>query len=87
VFDPTREFSFLALSLAFMLLFFAGLAAGNDGDLDLTWGPLSGGRAVTDVTGIGSGRAMVVQGDGKVVVVGKANQNGDFVVDVNGYFQ
>jgi uncharacterized delta-60 repeat protein len=47
-----------------------------DGSPDLTFGPIAGGRVLTDVGGQDFGQAMALQGDGKIVVVGVTSVSG-----------
>ncbi|MFP5265581.1 MAG: hypothetical protein ACLGJB_27155 [Blastocatellia bacterium] len=56
-----------------------GMARYNsDGSLDLTFG--SGGKVITDFAGLNDeGHGLVIQGDGKLVLAGTANDNNVFV--------
>src|SRR5215204_2786186 len=64
----------LLLLAAVMLVSVQSVSAG-DGDLDPTFG--SGGKVTTDFSGAGDlGRAVALQPDGKIIVVGQSGING-----------
>ncbi len=71
---PRRAAAWASLLACALVLAFAGPAQAAPGDLDSSFA--GDGRQTTDFHGgFDSGRAVVVQADGKIVVAGSANQS------------